>query len=67
MEAISTIINEYSARHEHRVIFADLNMSIKNSHFQNLTQLYDLTPLIKELTCFQSHNPTCIDNFLTNP
>ena len=32
-------------------------MSIENSHFQNLMQIYDL---------FQSHNPTCIDNFLTN-
>ena len=29
-------------------------------------QIYDLSPFIKEPTCFQSHNPTCIDNFLTN-
>ena len=41
-------------------------MSVENSHFQNVMQIYDLSPLIKEPTCFQSHNPTCIDNFLTN-
>ena len=41
-------------------------MSIKNSHLQNLMQINNLSPLIKEPTCFQSHNPTCIDNFLTN-
>ena len=29
-------------------------------------QIYDLCPLIKEPTCFRSHNPTLIDNFLTN-
>ena len=41
-------------------------MSIENYHFQNLMQIYDLSPLIKESTYFQSHNPTCIDNFLIN-
>ena len=66
VEAISAITNEYSAQYEHIVIFGDFNMSVENSHFQNLMQIYDLSPLIKEPTCFQSHNPTCIDNFLTN-
>ena len=41
-------------------------ISVENSHFQNLMQIYNLSPLIKEQTCFQSHHPTCIDNFLTN-
>ena len=41
-------------------------MSVENSHLQNIMQIYNLSPLIKEPTCFQSHNPTCIDNFLTN-
>ena len=66
VEAISAITNEYSAQYEHIVIFGDFNTSVENSHFQNLMQIYDLSPLIKEPTCFQSHNPTCIDNFLTN-
>ena len=66
MEAISAITNEYSAQYEHIVIFGDFNMSVENSNFQNLMQIYDLSPLIKLQTCFQSHNSTCIDNFLTN-
>ena len=41
-------------------------MSVENSHLQNTMQIYNLSPLTKEPTCFQSHNPTCIDNFLTN-
>ena len=41
-------------------------MPVENSHFQNLMQIYELSPLIKEPTCFQSHHPTCMDNFLRN-
>ena len=40
-------------------------MSFENS-FENLMQTYDLSPLIKGPTYFQSRNPACIDNFLTN-
>ena len=29
-------------------------------------QTYDLTALRKESTCFQSQNPNCINQFLTN-
>ena len=52
MEAISAIINYYSAQYKHIVIFGDFIMSIENCHFQNLMQIYDLSPLIKEPTCF---------------
>ena len=47
------------------IILGDFNMSFENSHLQNLMQIYDLCPLIKKPTCFQSHNSTCIGNFLT--
>ena len=65
-EGISAITNEYSAQYEHIVIFGNFNTPVENSHFQNLKQIYDLSPLLKLPTCFQSHNSTCIDNFLTN-
>ena len=65
MEPISVILNKYSAQYEHIVIFGDFIMSIENSHFQNLMQIYDLSPLIEEPTCFLSHNPSCIANFQT--
>ena len=29
-------------------------------------QIYDLFPPVKKPACFQSHNPTCIDNFVRN-
>ena len=47
-------------------LFLIILMSVENSHLQNLMEMYDLSPVIKEPICFQSHNPTCIDNFLTN-
>ena len=66
VEAISAIVNEYSAHYEDIVILGNFNMSTENSLLQNLMQMDDLPPLIKEPTCFQSRNPTCIDNVLTN-
>ena len=66
VEAVSAITNKYSAQYEHIAIFDDFNMPVENSHFQTLKQIYDLSALIKEPTCFQSHNLTYIDNFLTN-
>ena len=55
VEAISAIINEYSAQYKNIVIFGDFNISVENPHLQNLTQIYDLTLLLKKPTCFQSH------------
>ena len=63
VEPISVIMNKYSAQYEHIVIFGDFIMSIENSHFQDLMQIYDLSPLIKEPTCFLSHNPSCLLTF----
>ena len=41
-------------------------MSIEKPYLQNLMQIYNLSPTVNEPKCFQSHNPTCIDNFLIN-
>ena len=41
-------------------------MTTENTHLNELLQIYDLTALIKEPTCYQSQNPNCIDHFLTN-
>ena len=41
-------------------------MTAENTHLKDLLQIYDLTALIKESTCCQSQNPTCVDHFLTN-
>ena len=65
-EAISKTINEYLAQYKHVVFFGDFNVSVEYSHLQNLMQIYDSFLLIKGPTCFQFHNPNCVDNFLTN-
>ena len=49
-------------------------MTTENTHLNDLMQVYNLTSLLKESTCYQSQNPNCIDkisnfqnpNFLTN-
>ena len=41
VEAISAIIDYYSALYKHIIIFGDFIMSIENCHFQNLMQIYD--------------------------
>ena len=41
-------------------------MTTENLHLNNLMQIFNLNALIKTKTCYQSHNPTCIDNISTN-
>ena len=53
-------------KYDHIYVFGAFNLSVKNSHLQSLTQICNLSPLLKELTSFPSHDPTCVDNFLTN-
>ena len=41
-------------------------MTTENLHLNNLIQIFNLNALIKTPACYQSHNPACIDNILTN-
>ena len=44
-----------------------LNIATENLHLNNLMQIFNLNVFIKTSTsCYQSHNPTCTDNILTN-
>ena len=43
----------YSQEFENLFI-EDLNMTTKNTHFNDLLQICDLVALIKELNCYQS-------------
>lgn len=40
-------------------------MTTENLHLNNLMKILNINALIKT-TCYQSHNPTCIDIILTN-
>ena len=42
------------------------NLSSDDVSLESFLQAYNLTSLIKETTCFQSSNPSCIDLILTN-
>ena len=48
------------------LVIGDVNMTTENTHLNDLLQIYDLTALIQEPTCYQSQNSNCIDHFLTN-
>ena len=66
-EEIIRTLNHYIPSYENILLLGDLNMTTENLHLNNLVQIFNLNALIKTPTCNQSHNPTCIDNILTNP
>ena len=47
-------------------LIGDFNLSSDDISLESFLQAYKLISLIKEPTCFQSSNPSCIDLILTN-
>ena len=47
-------------------LIGDFNLFSVDIALKSFLQAYNLTSLIKEETCFQSSNPSCIDFILTN-
>ena len=41
-------------------------MSFSNKNMKDLCDMFELSHLIKDPTCFKSSNTSCIDNFYTN-
>ena len=41
-------------------------MSFSNKNMKDLCDIFELSHLIKDPTCFKSSNTSCIDNFYTN-
>ena len=64
--SITKIVDFYLQKFENLFIIGDLNMTTENTSLNDLLEMYDLTALIKVLTCYQSQNPNCIDHFLIN-
>ena len=62
---ITKIVYFYLQKFENLFIIGQLNMTTENTHLNDLLQIYDLTGLIKEPTCYQSQIPNCIDHFPT--
>ena len=65
-EEIVRTLNHYIPSCENILLLGDLNRTTENLHLDNVIEIFILNVLIKTTRWYQSHNPTCIDNILTN-
>ena len=56
----------YLKNYDKVTLIGDFNLSSDDVPFESFLQAYNVNSLIKEATCFQSSNPSCIDLILTN-
>ena len=66
IQNLSLILDLFLKNYDNVTIIGDFNLSSDDVPFESFLQAYSLTTLIKETTCFQSSNPSCIDLILTN-
>ena len=66
LEPTNVLLNDYIETYENIIILGDFNMTVENPQLNGFMQLHCMSHLINETNCFQSHDPTCIDNILTN-
>ena len=64
LQHLSWLLDFYSTTYEN--IIGDFNMTIGNHYFNDFMEMFALSCLISNPSCFQSINPTCIDLTLTN-
>ena len=63
---LSKTINAFSIKHDKIMLMGDFNLTIENTHLEELLSLFNIKSLISSPRCFQSINLTCIDLILTN-
>ena len=66
LDTINILLNDNTETYENIIILGDFNMTIENRQLNGFMQLHDMSHFINEPTCFQWHDPTRIDNILTN-
>ena len=66
IQNLSSILDLFLKNYDNVTLIGDFNLSSDDVPFESFLQAYNLTSLIKEATCFQSSNPSCIDLILTN-
>ena len=67
MHKIKNAIDFYSKSYENIILIGDINFEIFDSHMESFCAIYRLKSLIKEPTCYKTHEkPTCINLILTN-
>ena len=58
-------ISSFLKNYDNVTLIGDFNLSSDDVPLESFLQARNLTSLIKEATCFQSNNPSCIDLILT--
>ena len=67
LQEIGKGLQHYSSKYENFIVLGDFNAEMSNPHRTEFCALYNLTNLIKELTCYKNvDKPTSIDHILTN-
>ena len=63
---MNILLNDYTKTYENIITLGDFNMTVENPELNGFTQFHDMSDLIHGPTRFETHDPTCIDNILTN-
>ena len=63
---IKKLLIYYRSSYDNILLLGDFSMSFSNKNMKDRCDMFELSHLIKEATCFKSSNPSCIDNFYTN-
>ena len=66
LETMNILLNDYTETSENLITLGDFNKTVYNSQINGFIQLHDMSHIINEPICFQLHDPTCINNILTN-
>ena len=67
INSLTNTLSKTSENYEHTILIGDFNMTIENPLLNHFLDIFDLSSLITEPTCFKSDsNPSCIDLILTN-
>ena len=66
IDHLSKALGQLTCQYDKTMSTGDFNLPIDNKSLKIFLSTLDLERLIKEPTCFQSLNPTCINLVLTN-
>ena len=66
IDHFSKTLGQLTCQYDKTMLIGDFNLTIGNKRLENFLSTFDLECLIKNPTCFQSSNPTCIDLILKN-
>ena len=65
LDVLSTYLDLHSPTYKKVLILSDFNVGIEEQHIKGFCDNYNLTSLIKQLTCYKNpNNPTCTDLIL---